>query len=158
MSNQAKTRKACCTTQAACLVCPVCRKTGRRMTALTLDHHVPEPLRGKLGDTAGFCSNAACDVVYFDSEGTLIRKGETVLPVTIKDPGDEVLVCYCFDFRRSDIRRDLQARGATTIPEEIKNGVREGRCDCERKNPQGTCCLGNVADTIKAIQAELKSK
>ncbi|MBI4370792.1 MAG: hypothetical protein HY552_00695 [Elusimicrobia bacterium] len=124
------------------------------MTALTLDHHVPQPLRAALGDDAAFCLSPACEVVYCNPSGFVVRKGQTILPVTIKDQGDHVPVCYCFGFKRGDLRQDLAERGRTAIPERIKKGIAEGRCACERKNPQGACCLGNVANSIKAIQAE----
>jgi len=154
MESRAPSHEACCKIQTTTCPCPVCGNAGRKVTALTLDHHVPKPLRAEIGDQATFCLNPDCDVVYCNSSGFLVRKGETVLPVTIKDQGDDVHVCYCFDFKRGDIRRDLMGKGKTAIPEEIKKGVKEGRCDCERKNPQGACCLGNVAAAIKAIQAE----
>jgi len=77
--------------------------------------------------------------------------------VTIKDQGDQVPVCYCFDFKRGDLRQDLAESGRTDIPERIKKGIAEGRCACERKNPQGACCLGNVAGAINKIQEEVKS-
>lgn len=132
--------------------CPVCGNAGRKVRATTLDHHVPKPLRAAIGNEATFCLNHDCDVVYCNPKGVVIRKGETVLPVTQKDPGDDVHVCYCFGFKRSDIRRDLASRGTTEIPDRIKHGIAEGRCACEQKNPQGVCCLGNVDGSIKKIQ------
>jgi hypothetical protein len=125
---------------------------------LTLDHHVPSPAREKLGNDATFCLNPECDVVYCNTAGFIVRKGETELPVTIKDAGDDVFACYCFEHKRGDIRRDLVSMGKTDIPDQIRKGVREGRCDCERKNPQGACCLGNVVNAIKTIKSELAKK
>jgi hypothetical protein len=123
------------------------------VSALTLDNHIPAHLRKGFEKKATFCPNPSCEVIYCDNAGKIIRKGETVLPVTVKDPGDDVYVCYCFEFKRSDLRRDLKEKGRTDIPDQIKKNVQEGRCDCERKNPQGACCLGNVANTIKEIRA-----
>lgn len=96
-------------------------------------------------------------MVYCNPGGFVVHKGQTVLPVTIKDLGDHVPVCYCFDFKRGDLRKDLAERVRTDIPERIRKGSVEGRCSCERKNPQGACCLGNVAGAIKNIQEEVKS-
>jgi hypothetical protein len=131
--------------------CPVCGKQGRKVGQETLDHHLAPARRAQLGDEAGFCPNPACEVVYFNGS-RIVRKDETLLPVTQKDSGDEVFVCYCFAHKRGDLRRDLAEKGATDIPDRIKQGIKEGRCDCERKNPQGACCLGNVAAAIEAIQ------
>lgn len=147
----------CCKTAAEGLKCPLCGATGRKVGALTLDHQLDGPKRAKLGETAGFCPTPACAAVYFSGE-IVIRESETRWPVTQKDPGDDVNVCYCFDFKRSDIRRDLAKRGSTNIPDQIRKGIAEGRCDCERKNPQGVCCLGNVSAVVKAIQSEVVRK
>lgn len=145
----------CCCARpgAAPETCPVCGKHGRRVTGVTLDHQLAPAHRARLGETAGFCANPACEAVYFDG-AAIVRKGETLLPVTQKDPGDDVPVCYCFGIRRSDLRRDLAATGTTAIPERISREIKEGRCDCERKNPQGICCLGTVSAEIGKIRTE----
>lgn len=146
-----ESHETCCKVTTVPRMCPVCGHPGRRVTALTLDHHVPAPLRAGFGDEAGFCLNPSCPVVYFNGSGNLVRKGEIVSPVTVKDAGDDVNVCYCFGFKRGDLRRDSKEKGSTDILQRIKQGVQEGRCDCERKNPQGACCLGNVARAIREI-------
>lgn len=153
-----ETHEACCKISTVSCPCPICGNTGRKITALTLDHHVPNPAREKLGNDAAFCLNPDCDVVYCNPAGFVIHKGETKLPVTIKDQRDDVFVCYCFEHRRGDLRRDLASMGKTDIPEQIRKGVKEGRCDCERRNPQGACCLGNVANAINIINSELAKK
>jgi hypothetical protein len=126
------------------------------MGPITLDNHIPSPLREEIGDDATFCLNPDCEVVYCNPQGKTVKRGQTKLSVTIKDPGDEVYACYCFEFKRADIRRDIQEKGKTDIPYKIRQGVKDGRCDCERKNPQGACCLGNVAQAIKEIESEVK--
>lgn len=133
--------------------CPACGSMGREVTPLTLDEHVPAPLREELGDAAAFCPSPGCEAVYFNARGTLVRKVQTRLPVAAKDPGDDVLVCYCFQHKRGDLRRGLKEKGNTDIPDRIRRGIQEGRCDCERRNPHGACCLGDVAAVIGAIQA-----
>lgn len=142
-----KEHESCCHLPAVALMCPVCGKQGRKVGKETLDHHLTSASRARFGDEAGFCANPACEVVYFGG-GATVRKGETLLPVTQKDAGDEVFVCYCFEHTRGDLRRDMARTGATDIPERIKQGIKEGSCDCERKNPQGACCLGNVSAAI----------
>src|SRR5258708_5658920 len=156
MATLMENHHACCRVSTAACPCPVCGHEGRQVTALTLDHHIPQDLRADFGDEATFCLNPSCDVVYCNHAGKVIRKGQTILPVTMKDPGDDVYVCYCFEHKRGAIRRDLMGQGKTDIPNRIKKGIQEGRCDCERKNPQGACCLGNVANAIKVIQHEMK--
>lgn len=156
MPNAIETHESCCRIKTVACPCPVCGKTGRKVTAITLDQHVPKERRATFGEDAAFCLNPACEVVYCNRAGQVLRAGETILPVTLKDPGDDVYVCYCFGFTRGHLRNDLAASGKTDIPGQIRKGIKEGRCDCERKNPQGACCLGNVSAAISAIRAEIK--
>lgn len=158
MENHApKDHEACCRLPDISLACPACGNRGRKVGKETLDHHLAPAPRAKFGDEAGFCANPACEIVYFVGAAAVL-KGETLRPVTQKDPGDAVNVCYCFHFKRGDIRRDLAASGTTDIPARIKREIEAGRCACERMNPQGACCLGNVAAAVKEISAELKAR
>ncbi|MDE2142146.1 MAG: (2Fe-2S)-binding protein [Elusimicrobia bacterium] len=144
----------CCRPGAMSGPCPGCGTVGHPIGAITLQNHLPSERQADFGPRGSFCAAPACDVVYFNPGGKTIKRGQTVRPVTVKEQGGEVPVCYCFEFRRGDLRRDLEENGATGIPDEIKKGIKDGRCDCERKNPQGTCCLGNVAAAVKLIQQE----
>lgn len=156
MPQPVEMHEECCKIKTSVCPCPVCGNPGRKVTSLTLDNHVPSPMREEIGEDVAFCLNPDCDVVYCNPAGKVVRKRQTKLPVTIKDPADEVFVCYCFKHKRGDLRANLKEKGRTDIPDRIRQDVKEGRCDCERKNPQGACCLGNVANAIKAIQAEIE--
>lgn len=59
-------------------------------------------------------------------------------------------MCYCFEVTEADIGREIAATGASTAMDKITTHVKAGRCACEIKNPQGTCCLGNVAAIVSA--------
>jgi hypothetical protein len=51
-----------------------------------------------------------------------------------------------------DIRAaSLGAR--TAIVDDINTGISAGQCACDLRNPQGSCCLGNVRGLIKDITA-----
>jgi hypothetical protein len=86
-----------------------------------------------------FCPDPACPVVYYDDEQTFTTV-DVRLPIFQKDAGDAALVCYCFGYSRGDVRRDEEG----TIAATISGHVKAGRCACDLRNPQGTCCLGNV--------------
>ncbi|MBI5246249.1 MAG: (2Fe-2S)-binding protein [Elusimicrobia bacterium] len=150
MSNSDE-HATCCRLPAVALTCPICKKQGRKVGEVTLDQHLAPVARARFDSEAGFCPNPVCEVVYFNG-ATIVRKGETVQAVTQKDLRDEVFVCYCFEHTRGDLRRDLTLKGVTDIPDLIKQGIKEGRCDCARRNPQGACCLGNVAEAINEIK------
>ncbi|MDE2291632.1 MAG: hypothetical protein KGL53_06075 [Elusimicrobia bacterium] len=152
-SPGADAHDACCRPRSPAAACPVCGRRGRVVGKETLDHQLAASVRARLAEAAHFCANPACAVVYFDGEAAIL-KGETLRAVTQKDPGDDVPVCYCFGHTRGELRRELAATGRTGIPAEVKRKVEEGLCDCERMNPQGTCCLGNLAEAVRRIQAE----
>lgn len=147
-----------CPPEMTARTCPTCGSIGHPVSEVTLESHLPGVRYAEFGRLGGFCANPACEVVYFNPMGKTVCRGQTARPVTVKDLGDEVPVCYCFGFKRGDLRRDLMDKGTTAIPDEIKKGIKDGRCDCERKNPQGTCCLGNVAAAVKAIQTEVRGR
>jgi len=156
MASPTPDHEACCRIPTASCPCPLCGNPGRKVTAVTLDQHVPAPLRAAIGNDAAFCLNQTCAVVYCNPQGTTVRKGQTLSAVTQKDPGDGVLVCYCFGFKRGDLRKDIAESGQTDIPARIRQGIADGRCDCERKNPQGACCLGNIAGVVNEILGDAK--
>ena len=53
-----------------------------------------------------------------------------------------------------DIRREIAAHGRSTASERITALVKADRCACELRNPQGSCCLGNVASATRSLLAE----
>ncbi len=67
----------------------------------------------------------------------------------------ERTVCYCFAVTEADLRREIAETGRSTAAAEITEHVRAGRCACEVKNPQGSCCLGNVARAIREAMTTL---
>jgi hypothetical protein len=54
-----------------------------------------------------------------------------------------VLVCYCFQYTAASVRL-AQAEGQHSIVDDISAGIQAGQCACDLRNPQGSCCLGNV--------------
>jgi len=48
------------------------------------------------------------------------------------------IICYCFNYTRADIARDLRENGRSSILERIVGEKRLGTCQCTTKNPKGT--------------------
>lgn len=139
--------------------CPECHSTGK-----PVEHRTPEylltaaTLQQLSGDPYLFCSAPSCRVVYFTEDGSSVfHKPDLKVLVTQKETADPVPVCYCFDHSRADIVRELAETGSTTIPDRIKAEVKAGTCACEIKNPQGSCCLGNVAQAVKWAKMKVTS-
>ncbi len=61
-----------------------------------------------------------------------------------------MFVCYCFRHTVSELR-DASAAAASRLMRDITDGIQAGQCACELRNPQGTCCLGNVRASIKRL-------
>jgi hypothetical protein len=49
----------------------------------------------------------------------------------------EDLICYCFNYTVSDIERDIQVNGKSTILDRILPEKKAGGCQCATKNPKG---------------------
>lgn len=71
-------------------------------------------------------------------------------------PGERT-VCYCFDVTESDLRRELVEGGRPTASERITDLIKADRCACEVRNPQGSCCLGNVTSVVEDLHSEVAS-
>ena len=103
-----------------------------------------------------FCPTAGCEAVYFGPGGTFIDEDVRV-PVFQKERPGERTVCYCFGVTESDLRRELVEGKHPIASERITALVKADRCACEVRNPQGSCCLGNVASVVRDLHGELAS-
>lgn len=134
--------------------CPVDGAVGKSVDWLTvaaLSHGaVPERQHFWL------CPSQDCEVVYFGEHGARIPIAELHVQPGFKAAPDP-LVCYCFLHRQSDIARELEQTGSTTVLEAIKQKVQAGNCACEVRNPTGKCCLGQVQATIRTLQRQAEA-
>jgi copper chaperone CopZ len=130
--------------------CPRCQAEGRTIGPVTLEAQVVPHRLAHLTqhDGWGLCTSESCDVVYFRDEQVVVA-GETRAVPLHKSGGADRLVCFCFEHSVADLEADIAANGQSTIQAAIKAECRAGREDCERKNPQGRCCLGNVGQVVK---------
>ncbi|MBI1882768.1 MAG: copper chaperone Copz family protein [Chlamydiae bacterium] len=128
--------------------CPECGKVGKPVQRVT-----PENLLKDISIIEDvpywFCSTSECPVVYFSLQGgSLFHKSDLKVRVGIKEKEDPIPVCYCFGWDRVRIWDEIRQTGKSTAVEAITQEVSSGHCFCERSNPQGTCCLGNVAKAV----------
>ncbi len=140
--------------------CSCCHQKGKRVPASTVRALVREPLRGQVheGDYV-LCLNPGCAQVYNGPDGARpFMKSDLAVRVGYKEQEGPHLVCYCFDHSVEEIESQLRGSGKTAVPESIKAEVKAGRCACEVKNPQGTCCLGNVNRAVKEAEARIAGR
>jgi len=107
------------------------------------------------GERYLFCRSPGCPVVYFSPEdGHTFTEASLRELVHQKHPGDPgVFVCYCFRHTPGTIAAELAQTGATSVVESITAGIQAGRCACDIRNPQGSCCLGNVRAVVQSLAA-----
>ncbi len=141
-------------------LCPQSGSKGRRVDVATVKALLAVSLM-EVHDTAYFfCKDADCPVVYFSEDGTQTFSTDQIRErVYQKEPdSDNVFVCYCFRHTPGSIRVELIATGESTVVEGINAGIQAGQCACDIRNPQGSCCLGNVSAFVKGYKAERTSQ
>jgi hypothetical protein len=112
-------------------------------------------LRSATGKAYGFCPTSDCPVVYFSLDGsqqfTIDQLREPVFQKTSTDP--TALVCYCFQYTRGAVQEASTSAHAQIVAD-ITAGVQAGQCACDIRNPQGSCCLGNIRRLANALPCE----
>ncbi len=132
-------------------VCKECGLKGRAVQRITPESLLLEDRKARLGPSQYYyCASATCGVVYFSNEDDIyFQKTDLRVRVGQKETEDPILVCYCFGHTRASVWEEIENTGASTVEADIKEKVRAGLCACEIKNPQGSCCLGNVGKAVK---------
>lgn len=124
--------------------CPKCGHTGREVERITLKALLRPDALARLGpEEHRFCATRECPIVYFQN-AEVFRREDVLVPVFQKEVQGGRTVCYCFGISEDQIRGEIDASGCSSSADRIKVLVRSGRCACELRNPQGSCCLGNV--------------
>ncbi len=138
-------------------MCPSCDQKGKAvdtqivkaMLAVSLEEIRPSA-------TYRFCRTETCPVVYYaDEAGQFFTEDNIKERVHQKHPNDDdVLVCYCFYHSPGSIRAEFE-RGITNVVARVTAGTKTGQCACDIRNPQGSCCLGNVGAVVKRVEESL---
>jgi hypothetical protein len=138
--------------------CPVSGTLSRKVQHRAVNHLLKPAKRSAIRDLQYyFCKEPACHVVYFSNEeAPAFSVDDLIVKVFAKDQGDEVPVCYCFDWTRGRIIRQIEETAQSTASLEIAREIKAGNCACDIKNPKGECCLGDINSFVK--EALLVSK
>jgi hypothetical protein len=135
--------------------CPECARRGRNVERITVEAMLRPAALALVADPEHrFCPTPECQVVYFGRRDRFHRD-EVAVPVFQKEPTGGRMACYCFAVGEDEIRQQLAAGGSSSVVERITALVRAGRCACEVKNPQGSCCLGNLAAIARSAATAL---
>lgn len=134
--------------------CPQCGQPGRPVSEVTVQSLLMDQAKAKLKFTSAFCFCATpqCAVVYFQpASGDRVIQSDLGVAVFQKSADPKRLVCYCFGHTLEAIQSEVRASGFSRILEDIKRQCAQGLDRCERTNPQGSCCLGNVRRVIREV-------
>lgn len=142
-SRMCESRLATMPTSPAPGVCATCGQAGKRVEVQTVKALLAVSLRVIQTTEYLFCRTATCPIVYFTVDGTqTFTKDQVREHVYQKEPNAaDVWVCYCFRHTVGEIQA---APDPATIVADITAGIQAGQCACDLRNPQGSCCLGNV--------------
>lgn len=139
-------------------VCPSCKQKGKPVDALTVKAMLSVPLTQLRNVPYLFCKTEHCPVVYYSADGeqgfseNALR--EKVYQKHTED--EEAFVCFCFRHTPAGIRKEIETTGKSTAVDAITAGIKAGQCACEVRNPEGSCCLGNVRQAVKKILEKTK--
>lgn len=153
MPSSSKTSESCCgptcsPSEANERDCPRCGQRGRAVGDITLNALLVAPDLRTDG-TWRFCRNSDCPVVYFDEgDGNVLEADALKVRVGQKEHHPDRPICYCFGHSAADLME------RPSIQQEIKAACKRGEDRCPQTNPQGSCCLGNVAAVLAATRAE----
>lgn len=139
------------------LSCSRCQQKGKSIQINTLKSQLkPQAMRQITEGSYFFCKTSECEVVYFSTH-TQFSTEDVREKVFQKDPSPDCFVCYCFGFTRLDIYKDAKT-GEPSIAQQISAWTKVKKCACELRNPQSSCCLGNVKQVEKEGVSISKSR
>ena len=121
--------------------CPSCQTKGQPVGPETLDAQLSAEVRRGLAESAYFCSNSFCAVVYFDDFGAIVDRSAFAHLVPVKDP--EAPICSCFGLSRVDIELDVE-EGVVTRTKAAIGKAQSSEARCASKAPNGRSCVQDL--------------
>jgi hypothetical protein len=139
------------------LRCPACSGRALKVEPLTVRALIKPGLEDKVAEeTYLYCPSPSCDVVYSSvtTTGQRFLRSDVRVRVGEKESAPPIHVCYCFDWTVGDIQCEIERSSMTSIPERIKEKIKQGFCHCETMNPRGICCLGAVNRAVEVVMGK----
>ena len=121
--------------------CPRCNSAGHSVGPQTLAAHLTDELRKGLADSAYFCPDSQCDVVYYDDYGGVVRRTSVKGPIPIKDI--DALLCACFGLTREEIEQDVD-EGVVVRTRAAVLRAQSDEARCSTLAPNGRTCVPEV--------------
>lgn len=121
--------------------CPQCQSLGQPVGPQTLNAQLSPDMRRNLAESASFCPDPLCDVVYFDDFSGVVTRSAFQQPIPVKDM--EAPLCSCFGLTREDVEDDL-AEGTVTRTKAAILKAQSPDARCSTLAPNGRSCVTEV--------------
>lgn len=121
--------------------CPRCGSPGHPVGPQTLAAWLPAAARKTLAESAYFCPDSNCDVVYYDDFEGVVRRDSVLKPIPIKD--SDAPLCACFGFTRDDIDQDIEEGGVARTRAAVLRAQSDA-ARCVSMAPNGRTCVPEV--------------
>src|SRR3954466_5088358 len=133
--------------------CPQCSRKGHLVDTQIVKAMLTVSLEAIRPTRYYFCASEGCVVVYFAEDGAHYFVEEELRErVYQKHPHEEETpICYCFHHTLGSIRRQWRESGESSVVATITVGTQSGQCACDIRNPQASCCLGNVRAFVQQM-------
>jgi len=127
-------------------VCPACGDACFPVRRQTMLQQVRFPdNQGISENDYAFCSNRDCNTGYFSASETIPKSRLRAFR-----PGQQAMLCYCFDISESAYRTALANGTAQAMKAFVTRQTKEGLCACASRNPSGRCCLAAFSSVGKS--------
>ncbi len=141
--------------------CPCCNRKGVEVKLVTPQHTLRKSIAVILDSTQQyhFCENPGCDLVYYNTtDSHRFTVDDLKNRVTLKDESPDTPLCYCFKVLKQRALEEIARTGTTDVIRTIQNKMKPGQsCFCEKSNPRGDCCTGDIATWLQQQPIERDS-
>lgn len=131
--------------------CPRCGSPGTVVFQETLRAHLSDESLQHLTESAFFCAQPRCSVVYFDLFDRVVEEPAVKTPVYPKNP--EALLCTCFGLTREDVEQDIR-EGTVTRTRACVERAKTSDTRCATTCPSGQSCVAEVQRYYMRLAAQ----
>jgi hypothetical protein len=121
--------------------CPRCGSPGAVVFQQTLKAHLSPETLEHLTDSAFFCGQPRCPVVYFDLFDRVVEESSVNVPVYPKNPAAPL--CACFGLTTEDVEQDIR-EGVVTRTRTCVERAKSAEAHCGTAAPSGQSCVAEV--------------
>lgn len=121
--------------------CPRCGSPGHPVGPQTLAAWLSVDARKVLAESAYFCPDSICEVVYYDDFEGVVKRDAVPGPIPIKD--SDAPLCACFGLTREDIDQDIEDGGVVRTRAAVLR-AQSGEARCVTMAPNGRPCVPEV--------------